>query len=562
MIKATPRIWYSLVTAAVLGVGGLASALPAQGSAVVPQGQHQASTQARAANPDRAVFTKALVTDLRKSGFQVNPGYPMVLGPDSCKAYTYPLLKDCFGNNPAGGYANAVVKAWPHEQVGPTPPDVLGQVDPGYTPIYRLGTRDALVFYGQMPPPGRYMGWQTFLWSQPGRWKAKDYNRVASIPNRPWPLQYRFHTIPPNDPNANRVFSQSSVGDIVNNVVMQRKSGDSWGKNRYFITTPSATTDQAVRSALHALGVPDSDIFTEQIPSRDAYGPIGPLGMGKNAIDFWSTFRYAIPDNQAAAKQWWQTLPLTVLRVRAPSSLGPVHRYGMLTYEKQTTPHPEAYLKGDMQDLVNAVCQRTSSVLGLKSADCTQPPPASSFMVNQYTDYGWTGPYCRSIHMWCGDQNDIGAGTTTPRPLDSGQVYAVVDTLATETGNATYVGLGVNDASTFFAPTGVNDLQLKGSADQYAATVNNAGKFFVHYFTRNCDTAQMKALVGENRLSEDCTSITEDMVPPKWKTTALGDPALHGMFFPILRDYIAPGTARGPDQSKLLTGRVLSFTKP
>lgn len=562
MTKAARNMWYLLITAAVLAAFGLASALPAPTSAVALGSGQKAASTAGAANLDRAAFTKTLVGDLLASGFQVNPGYPMVLAPDACENYTYPLLKTCFGNNPAGGYATAVVKAWPHEEVGPTSPDVLGRVDPGYTSTYRLGVRDAVVFYGQMPPPGRYMGWQTFQWSQPGRWKAKDYNQVASIPNRPWPMQYRFHTIPPNDPNANRVFSQASLGDIVNNVVMERQSGDSWGKNRYFITTPSETTDQAVRSALHALGVPDDDILTEQIPSRDAYGPIGPLGMGKNAIEFWSTFRYAIPDDPAAAEQWWKTLPLTVLRVRAPSSLGPAQRYGMLTFEEQTTPNPEGYLKGDMQDLVNAVCQRTSSILGLRSADCTQPPPASSIMVNQYRDYGWTGPYCRSLHMWCGDQNDIGAGTIRPLPLDSAEVYAVVSTLGTATGNATYVGLGVNDASTFFAPTGVNDLKLTGSADQYAATVNNADKFFVHYFTRKCETAEMEALVGKNRLDKDCTSISDGMVPPKSDTAALGDPALHGMFFPILRDYIAPGTARGPDQSELLRAQVLSFTKP
>lgn len=561
MNKATQKMRSSLIAAAVLAAGGLTSALPAPGTAVALKGGQQAAPTASAPNGDRAVFTRRLVGDLRASGFRVNPGYPMVLGTDTCKDYTYPLLKTCFGNNPAGGYANAVVKAWPHERVGPTSPDVLGKVNPGYTPIYRLGVRDAVVFYGQMPPPGKYMGWQTYQWSQPGRWKAKDYNKVASIPNRPFPMQYQFHTIPPNDPNANRVFSQATLGDIVNNVVMERQSGDSWGKNRYFITTPSRTTDQAVRTALHAQGVPDSDIFTEQIPRRDAYGPIGPLGMGENAIEFWSTFRYAIPSNQAAADQWWKTLPLKVLRVRAPSSLGPVRRYGMLTYEKQTTPHPEAYLEGDMQDLVNAVCRRTGSVLGLTSADCTQPPPASSLMVNTYTDYGWTGPYCRKLHIWCGDNNDIGGGLMKPLPLDSGQVYAMVDTLATATGNATYVGLAVWDASTFLASTGVTDGLLTGSAEQYAATVNNTDKFFVHYFTRNCDTAEMKALVGERR-PQDCTSITEDMVPPKWDTTALGDPALHGKFMLGLRDYIAPGTTRGPDQSKQLTAQVLSFTKP
>ncbi len=147
---------------------------------------------------------------------------------------------------------------------------------------------------------------------------------------------------------------------------------------------------------------------------------------------------------------------------------------------------------------------------------------------------------------------------TRPLPLDSGQVYAVVDTLGTETGNATYVGLGVNDAATFQAPTGVTDAFLRGSAAQYAATVNNSGMFFVHYFTRDCKPLLDKHVVERE---QDCTSITAEMVPPQGSTEP-GHPALHGMVMLSLRDYIAPGTARGPDDSKLLTARVLGFTQP
>ncbi len=567
MIKAAPKIGYSLITAAVLGVGGLAAALPAQGSAVAPRSQQQASTTpASIAKPDRAAYTKALVADLRRSRFQVNPGYPMLYpDADSCTKYTYPILKNCFGNNPAAPYVFPVVKSWPNEYVDPATVNAFGQTRPGYSTTYRLGAREAIVIYGTMPPPGKYMGLSTLEFSQHGHWKAKDYSKWANTPNRPIPMQYLFNTIPPNDRRAGRVLSMSTLGDILNNVVMQRQSGYAFGKERYFIITPSDTTSQAVRRVLQAQGVPGGDIFTQQIPSRDADGPIGPLGMGKNAIDFLSTFRYAVPDPgyEQAAQQWRSQLPLTVLRVRAPSSLGPVQRYGTAIYEKQTTPHPEAYLKGDMQDLVNAVCQRTSSILGLKSADCTQPPPASTLMP-EASSYGWYGPYCRKISMDCmGDNHDTAAFLAKPLPLDSGQVYAVVDTLATETGNATYVGMGVNDASLMAGPASGNvfGTALKGSADGYAATVHNTGKFFVHYFTRNCKTPKMEALVGKARL-QDCTSITDAMVPPKWKTTAPGDPALHGMFMASLRDYIAPGTERAPDPSKLLTPVILTFTKP
>ena len=52
------------------------------------------------------------------------------------------------------------------------------------------------------------------------------------------------------------------------------------------------------------------------------------------------------------------------------------------------------------------------------------------------------------------------------------------------------------------------------------------------------------------------------MVPRKGDTKAQGDPTLFGMFWPGIRDYIAPGTERGPDTSQLLTPRILTFTQP
>ncbi len=538
------------MTVAAFVVGGLASALLVQGGVAASSKRRGASARANVAAPRS--FTKGLVADLRKRGFEVNPGYPILYATDACPKYTYPALHDCFGNNPASPYVIPVVKAWPNEYLGPTPANVFGKVRPGYTPLPRMDPRDAIVIYGTMPPPGKYMSVQTWVWSQPGHWMTKDYKKVASTPNRPIPMQYLFTTIPPNRPNANRVFSFSTLGDVVNNVVMQRQSGYSFGKKRYLILTASATTDHAVRHALQARGVPGRDIFTTQIPSRDKYGPIGPLGMGKNSLDFNTFFRYAIPDNPTAAKKWWANPPLTVLRVRAPSSLGPVRRYGLLTYGKRTA-HSEAYLAHDLQNLEDAVCNRASSTAHLQSTNCTHPLR----MVETVDELGWSGPYCRSIKMFCGDQQEAAWFIVKPLPLDSGRVYAVLDTLATETHNATYVGLGVNDASTYLSPAGVLDTTLKGSADGYANTVKNTGKFFVHYFTRDCNS--LGKLLDR---SQDCTPITDQMVPPKKDTSAQGHPALKGMFIPALRDYIEPGTTLGAKTSKLLTPRILAFTQP
>ncbi|MGW2745410.1 hypothetical protein [Streptomyces sp. NPDC001450] len=504
-------------------------------------------------------ITAGLVADLQKSGFQVNSGYPWLYTQQDCKDYTYPLLKNCLANNPAAPYVTPVVKTWPNEYVDPATVNALGRTRPGYTTTYRLDPRDAVVIYGKMPPPGRYMGLQTWEFSQWGQWKASDYLKWERTADRPVPMQYLFDTIPADGRRSGRVQSASALGDTVNNVVMERQSGYSFEKNRYFVITPSATTDRAVRQALRAQGVPGEDIFTEQIPARDNHGSLGPLGMGKNAIDFFTAFRYAVPapGQEQAADKWRKNPPLTVMRVRAPASLGPVQRYGSLTFAKRTA-NSEAHLAGDLRNLVRAVCDRVGGTAHLQTSDCTQQQPASLLIPDLVRDYGWTGPYCREINMNClGDQQDAAYFFERPLPLDSGQVYAVVDTLATETGNATYTALSVNDASLLAGVTNVLDTTLKGSADGYANTVKNSGKFFVHYFARDC--AVLRGLPG---WPKNCTEITTRMLPSHVNTTAEGDPALHGMFMASLRDYIKPGTARGPDSSKLLTPRILTFTQP
>jgi hypothetical protein len=443
------------------------------------------------------------------------------------------------------------VKSWPDEYVDPALVNAFVETDPGYNATYRLDQREALVIYGQMPPPGRYMGLQTFAFSEHGQWRPKDYDLWANMQDLPFPMQYLFTTIPPDDPRSHRIITLSSLGDVVNNAVMEQQSGYPFGEMRYFIVTPSATTDRAVREALQAQGVADNHIFTEQIPRQDEFGPIGPLGMGKNAIDFFTAFRYAVPDDLDDAETWRANPPLRVLRVRAPDWLGPPERYGSLFYAPRTA-NSEIYLKDDLQDLVDAVRDNVSSYANLTCTDGMQPPPASSFLANLVSDYGWTGPYCRDIGMDClGDQQEAAYYFSTPRPTGSGEVYAVVATLATETDNAIYVGLSANDASIMGGvPYGtLLDTQLKGSANVYASTVANTDKFFVRYFTDNC--AALENVPGG---MENCTEISG--------MSTQGDPALQGMIIISLRNYIAPGTTSGPNPSELLTPRILTFTAP
>ena len=173
---------------------------------------------------------------------------------EDCIHYTYPALKNCFGANPAAPYVIPVVKLWPDEYLDPAQVDSIMDTNTGSTTMYRLDPREAIVIYGLMPPPGRYMGLQTWQFSEHARWKTKDYNQWADEPDLAFPMQYLFDTLPPDDPKSQRVISLTSLGDVVNNAVMESKSGYPFGEIRYFIITPSAATDEAIRHMLQDQG--------------------------------------------------------------------------------------------------------------------------------------------------------------------------------------------------------------------------------------------------------------------------------------------------------------------
>lgn len=130
-------------------------------------------------------FTEALIADMEARGFQVNEGYPKVYGLEECIDQTYPAFKNCFQANPAAPYVIPVVKSWPDEYVDPATVNAFVVTNPGYSATYRLNPRDAIVIYGRMPPAGRYMGLQTWQFSQHGSWKPKDYHQWASTPDIP-----------------------------------------------------------------------------------------------------------------------------------------------------------------------------------------------------------------------------------------------------------------------------------------------------------------------------------------------------------------------------------------
>jgi hypothetical protein len=499
-------------------------------------------------NPD---FQQMLVTQMRSQGMEVSLGYPKLWTAADC-ADNYRTFHNCFGNNPASPYILPIVKFWPEEYVDPAMKDGFGPTLPGFTATYRLDPTEAIVVYGRMPPKARYLGLQTELFSRGylsdgTPWDAAAYEAFSFA----GPLrQYLFATVPGNQ---SRVQSFSSVDNNINNVVMERQSGAPWDQIRYFVITPDQATDAAVRAALNTLGVDNSLIFTEKIPSRFAADQakltlsgavVGPLGLDAKAADFFTALRFAMADDEQAGDFWRETLPLTVMRVR-PSSKRAAAPYGDRIAEPRTAVD-ESFLSGDLQTLITTIAARAPAQGLTLDADET--------MKDLLLDLKQFGPQCREIGMNClGDNQDASYFLFPPAPLDTGKVYAVAGTLATETGNGTYVGLSVNDASLLKGVINVSDLKLKGSANAYTG-VANRDKFFVHFFTRDC-----AAIAG---LTDGaCTTITPDLVPLSSNASAPGDPTLHGYFSAAVRAYVVIGSTRGADSTKQLKPHVLTFSK-
>jgi len=269
-----------------------------------------------------------------------------------------------------------------------------------------------------------------------------------------------------------------------------------------------------------------------------------------------------MPDDEQAANVWRKSLPksLSVLRVRRLSApdADPYDQYdpndpnlpGRIADERDG--QNESGLGDDLTALVDAVVARADSQ-GLALATDPEYGENPQPMIDLLNGLEQFGPACRYIGMNClGDNQDASYFLFKPRPLDTGRIYAVVSTLATETGNGTYVGLSVNDASLLKGVLNISDTKLKGSASSYDSEDVDVDKFFVHFFTRDCDAIA-------DLTDGACTTITERMVPLAGDDKAPGDPELHGKFSAAVRAYVAVGSERGANPPLQLSPVLITF---
>lgn len=477
-------------------------------------------------------FSRRFEAALEKQGFEVNEGYVQLWGVEDCPN-SLPVLGGCDFNNPTAPYLFPAVPYWPDEFVDPGLVGAFGETRPGYGTTFRLDPNEAIVLLGYLPPEAAYLGIQSYLFTRKGDYQTDNetYEYHVSFGSK----DLFFHKMPLS---PERIGSWDSLSDSTNNVVIERQSGSVWEQFRYLIVTADQQTETQVRQVLGNLSVAEKDIFTQPIPSNVR------IGLDKDADDFLTLIRYSMPADGGgpgtASDTWRHDPSLAVLRIRFKGADRSAQRYPAWD---EDSPEPrtgvsEAYLQSDLAGLVHKVAETWGQPC--QADDCSGR--ALTFVDAQSEPFNLLGPKCIKIGMDClGDTQDASYKFTYAPGFDNGEVYAVVGTLGTETGNATYVSLALNNTRLRLGAKNVDHNKLAGSATPgFYPGVNNLDKLYVYYFTRNCE--------GLEELTHGfCMSVEDtEFVIPRGTNASF-----------VEREYIKVGTQRGPDSALTLPSVLL-----
>ena len=102
---------------------------------------------------------------LEANGSETARGYWQLFAAEDCK-FSLQTIGNCYGNNPTAPYVLAMLPHWDGEFVDRKLHHVLAAGQRNMTPNYRLGEREALVILAEIPPPARYFGIATNVFTR------------------------------------------------------------------------------------------------------------------------------------------------------------------------------------------------------------------------------------------------------------------------------------------------------------------------------------------------------------------------------------------------------------
>jgi hypothetical protein len=102
-----------------------------------------------------------LISDLTEQGYEVQRGYLKLYTTDDCE-YSYRVMENCYGNNPAAPYVLPAVPYWENEFRDAATYNAFGPIRDGYGATFRFDRSEAILIFGILPPPAAYFGFQTY----------------------------------------------------------------------------------------------------------------------------------------------------------------------------------------------------------------------------------------------------------------------------------------------------------------------------------------------------------------------------------------------------------------
>jgi len=494
------------------------------------------SDNSGAGNPSALSPYVTFIEGLSTDGYIVAEGNVYLFENVDCPLFIS-IFNSCFANNAAAPY------------IIPQPPIGQTYVDPYYatqltTPgpngsetniIYRLTDQDALITLVSYPPKAAYFGYQTYVFtSETNNYSVSD------------PLQ-----VPSPDMSRFEIFG--SVGNDINDVIVQNQYGVPWGgRPVMFITTSNQDVANDVVKKAVRNGIGADSIFVEPLGSNVI------VGSGSPADDLVTLMRYAIPENSSDGNDWLANVSndIRVFKITAYSpNVDPFapNQYTIRTGNPEVQLQPELdELAGLLQTWLTAQTPPSETVETKKMDKTTEDTPDG-------IPHGLVGSDCiRKGTICLGDNQDTSTYAFSAKiNLTDTDTLFVVGVNHNLLGNSTYVALdvynanetaGVADTSqTNPVATGFNSGVLTGSAQ---AVLQDLGLYdmasdllkaalpdlYVALVSRNCSVAAMY-----------CVNLDGDtLIPPATPLNIYE------------RAYVNPGTTTGANTNVMVYPSVVS----
>jgi len=418
--------------------------------------------------------------------------------------------------------------------------------------FYRLSDNDALITVVQYPAKAAYFSYLSYVFTS----ATSHYPAQTTPPN---PQQVK-------SPNPNRYEIFGSVGNAVNNVVVQNQNGLPWnGKVITHVTTSNATLADNIVIDLVAQGIDRNSIFIEKLGSNVR------TGRDQDADDLMTLIRYALPEEQITADNWYASLSSNVLIYKVSKPSLSVVRYPPNQYTKRTGTD-ETSLNSALTELAGllqawSTTNQPPSSTGLSAATTTSPFKPTVNDVNGEPQ-GIVGSTCIADGTLCaGDNQDTSNYPNSPDfYLSSNSVLFVAGVDHNQFNNSSYISLSIYNAKEFAGiasssqanvnAVGFNSgsltgsdqtvgsaqsvLQTLGLYDSATPTLKSVlPKLYVALVSKNCSTVPVSA--------QYCINLNGDTLIPDDKT-------------PISifeRSYIRPGDTNGADVNVMVLPQVI-----